>query len=162
MAVFTVVAPTAGSDPRHQLLETVAIVNQTANSTAVSKAVVVPRWATSAVFLLSVTTMGGTSPLLDFKLSGVNWNTLDTSHAWDLGGWDGITQLTGAVSPVMVAIDVGPNIAADDTGSATASCRYGVNCSLPPVIVYTYTTDGTTDDEDYDFTISVSFKGSSD
>ena len=159
MAVFTIKSPTAGADPRWQLLETVAITNQTANSTAVSYAVPVPDWATSCTFLVNVTTMGGTTPLLDFKLEGVDPNTLNTTHVWALGDWDGITQVTTAGSVPKIAIDVGPSIAADDTGSATASCRYGVNATLPPFIVYTYTTDGTTDDEDYAFTITVWWNG---
>lgn len=150
---------TTDSPRANRLLETVAIVDQTANSTAVTKGVHVPDWATSCCWLLNVTNMGGTTPLIDFKLEGIDPWTLTTTHVWPLGDWDGITQLTTNGSTPKVAIDVGPNITADDTGSATASCRYGVNASLPPVIVYTYTTDGTTDDEDYDFTISVFFKG---
>jgi hypothetical protein len=156
MAQITRVAD--GEKQANRLLESVAIVNQTAASTAVTKAVTVPSWATTACFLLNITVVGGTTPKLDFKLSGVDPWTLDTTHIWNLGDWDGITQITAAASPVLVAIDVGPAVAADDTGSATASCRYGVNASLPPVIAYTYTTQDAADDADYTFTISVFFR----
>lgn len=155
MATFTVNSTDAPKANR--LLDTISVTDASA-TTATSKAVPVPQWATSALWLLSVTTMAGTSPLIDFTLKGVNPWSLDTTHTWNLGDWDGITQLTSAASPVMVAIDVGPGITADDTGSATASCRYGVEASLPPMIVYTHTYDGTTQDEDYAYTISVFFK----
>lgn len=149
---------TSGSPQATRLLETASYTNLVpGTSLVVSKAVPVPEWAETVCFLLSVTTMGGTTPLIDFKLQGTF--DLDTTHVWDLGDWDGITQLTAAASPVMVAIDVGPNVTADDTGSATASSRYGVLASLPPWIVYKYTLDATTNDEDYAFTVRCKFGG---
>ena len=155
MAVFTL--NTANEPEALRVLESLAVTNAAATTT-VTKGVRVPSWARTCHFLLNVTVMGGTSPLLDFALKGVDPATLDTTHVWNLGDWDGITQLTGAVAPVLVCVDVGPAIVADDTGSATASCRYGVMASLPPVIVYSITYDGTTHDEDYTATLEVFFR----
>ena len=155
MAVFTV--NTDYEPEATRLLESLALTNVAATAT-VTKAVKVPSWAHSCAFLLNVTVMTGTSPLLDFALKGVDPFTLDTTHVWNLGDWDGITQLTAAAAPVLVCVDVGPEIVADDTGSATASCRYGVMASLPPYIVYSITYDGTTHDEDYTATLEVFFR----
>ena len=140
-----------------QLLETIDITNQATNTVAVSKAVEVPTWANFATFVINGLTMGGTSPLFDFIVQGVDVTLNATPDSDDLillGGWDGITQKTAAAA-TNTTIDIGPTIALDDTGSATASDRYGVAAVLPPWLVYTYTTDGTTDDEDYAATISV-------
>lgn len=140
-----------------RLLETVAFTNLVPGTAlAISKAVPVPDWAVTVNFALTITTLTGTTPLLDFTLSGSY--DLDTTHSWLLGDWDGITQLTGT-GPYVVSIDVGPAITADDTGSATASSRYGVQASLPPWIVYKYTLDATTNDEDYAFDIRCKFVG---
>jgi hypothetical protein len=157
MAAITQIAWNGASA---QLLETIAITNQTANSTAVTKAVKVPAYANYATFVIDNLTMAGTSPLFDFILQGVNVainGTPDDGDLIALGGWDGITQKTAA-SATNTVIDVGPILTVDDTGSATASDRYAVQAVLPPYIAYTYTTDGTTDDEDYSGTISVYWK----
>jgi len=101
--------------------------------------------------------MGGSSPLFDFTVQAVDvtLNAMpDSDDLILLGGWDGITQKTAAAG-TNTTIDIGPTIALDDTGSATASDRYGVVAVLPPWLAYTYTTDGTSDDEDYAATISV-------
>ncbi len=146
-----------------QYLENIVITNQTANSTAVTKAVWVLNWATRAVFTIFYDSSGGTSPLFDFVLGVPDWGTegaiTDATDVATLGNaaWNGITQLTGA-GPYQIVVEVGPDVTDDDTGSATASCYYGVKCELPPVITYTYTTDGTTDDEDYAFRIAVAWK----
>lgn len=145
-----------------QQLEVIAITNQTANSTAVTKAIRVPVWANYATFVIDNLTMGGTSPLFDFVIGAVNitassTGTPDSDDQVQLGGWDGITQKTAA-SATNTTIDIGPLITVDDTGSATASDRYGVQAVLPEWLFYTYTTDGTTDDEDYSGTISVYWK----
>lgn len=155
MAAITYVG---GGSQRHELLETIAITNQATDTVTVSKAVPVPAWANSCTFVI-VLTMTGTSPLFDFILKGANvaLGTPDDTRLYDLGGWDGITQKTAATASV-TTIDVGPLLTADDSGSATASDRYGVQAYLPEVIVYQYTTDGTTDDEDYSATISVYFR----
>jgi len=155
MAVFTI--NSTGEPEALRVLESLAVTNASATTT-VAKAVRVPSWARTCHFLLNVTLMGGSSPLIDFALKGVDPATLDTTHVWNLGDWDGITQLTSAAAPVLVAVDVGPAIVADDTGSATASCRYGVMASLPPVIVYSIIYDGTTHDEDYTATLEVFFR----
>src|SRR5512144_1137477 len=131
MTAYTVLSP-SGADEAMRLLQTVTIANQTANSAAVSRAVPVPQWATSVTFLLDVTVMGGTTPLLDFVVKGVNPFNIDDAHTWPLGDWDGITQLTTAGSTPVIAIEIGPGVSTDDTGSATADCRYGVNALLPP------------------------------
>lgn len=141
----------------HTLLETLAIVNQTANSASVVGAINPPRWARHAIFYLNITSMGGTSPLLDFKLEAVDPSDFDTSAVAPLGSWDGITQKTAATNSLDI-IEVGPDLVADDTGSATASGHYAVRAVLPTWIMYTITTDGTTDDEDYSATLSAEFR----
>ena len=149
-----------------QFLESVVITNQTANSTAVTKAVSVPSWATKVLFHIFYDSSGGTTPLFDFVLGVPDWGSTtliasptDATDVASLGNaaWNGITQVTGA-GPYQIVVEVGPDVTDDDTGSATASCWYGVKCELPPVISYTYTTDGTTDDEDYSFRIACQWK----
>lgn len=139
-----------------QALETVAITNQS-GANVTRKAIKVPAFANYATIVLDNMTLGGTSPLLDFIVQAVNITanaTPDSDDLIALGGWDGITQKTAA-SATNTVIDIGPLITVDDTGSATATDRYGVQAVLPPWLVYTYTLDGTTGDEDYAFTISV-------
>lgn len=146
-----------------QFLESVTITNQTANSTAVTKGVGVPPWATKGIFYIFFDSSAGTSPLFDFVLGMPDWGTegtvTDGTDMSTLGNaaWNGITQVTGT-GPYVIVVEVGPDVTDDDTGSATASCYYGVKCELPPVITYTYTTDGTTDDEDYAFRIVAHWK----
>lgn len=142
----------------HVLLESQALENVAATA-SIQKAIAVPQRATTAQFLFVVTNMAGTSPLLDFIVQGVDPYNVDDGYLYNLGDWDGITQLTSAAATVVVAVDIGPNYTADDTGSATASCRYAVQAALPPVLVYKITYDGTTTDEDYTFTLSRHFKG---
>lgn len=140
----------------HTVLESQVITNQTANSATIVKAFNPPRWAQAMTMYLNITSMDGTSPLLDFKLEQVDPSDFDTSAVTPLGDWDGITQVTAATNS-LITIEVGPGVTADDTGSATASCRYGVRANIPTWVMYTITTDGTTDDEDYTFTLSVEF-----
>jgi hypothetical protein len=140
-----------------QALETIAITNQTANSTAVTKAIKVPLWARYATFVIDNLTLGGTTPLFDFTVNAVNITANGTPDSDDLvllGGWDGITQKTAATASNTTVV-IGPDVTVDDTGSATASDHYAVQAPLPEWLAYTYTTDGTTDDEDYSGTISV-------
>lgn len=152
-----------------RLLESAAYTNLTGVGTTlvVTKAVAVPTWALYAKWFLYVDLMTGTSPLLDFT---IRIPDLATGGApgdgtlFGIAGWDGITQLTAAASPDLTTIDMGPGvtgIADDDTGSATASGAYHLNCILPPVLAYTYTLDATTNDEDYTFRIAVYFSGRS-
>lgn len=155
MAAITVITP---ANPRAFLCETIAITNQTANSTTVSKAIAIPAWAHYATFVIGDLTMGGTTPLFDFVVrrydSAANsYAAPDDGFLVPVGGWDGITQKTAA-SATDTVIDIGPTVVADDTGSATASDQYGVTAVLPQWLVYQYTTDGTTDDEDYSATIT--------
>jgi hypothetical protein len=154
LAAVTTVTPGVGG-----LVETIAIENQTANSTVVSKAVMVPGWAKYATVVVGALTMAGTSPLFDFNVRGHSGGVaVDDGQLFLLGaGWDGITQKTAATASY-TTIHIGPDITTDDSGSATASDAYGVGAILPPVLVYTYTTDGTTDDEDYAASIRVHFR----
>ena len=149
-----------------QFLEDVTITNQTANSTAVTKGVSVPPWATKVIFTIFYDSSAGTSPLFDFVLGVPDWGSrtllaapTDATDVATLGNgaWNGITQVTGN-GPYQIVVEVGPDVTDDDTGSAAASCWYGVKAELPPVITYTYTTDGTTDDEDYGFRIAAHWK----
>jgi hypothetical protein len=146
-----------------QFLENVTITNQTANSTAVTKGLYVPDWATKVVFTIFFDSSAGTSPLFDFVLGVPDFGTIDAitdgTDVATLGNaaWNGITQVTGN-GPYQIIVEVGPDVTDDDTGSATASCYYGVKAELPPVITYTYTTDGTTDDEDYAFRIVANWR----
>jgi len=149
-----------------QFLDSVTITNQTANSTAVVQGVSVPPWATKAIFTIFYDSSGGSSPLFDFTLGVPDWGSrvlqLAPTDATDVASvgnaaWNGITQVTGA-GPYQIVVEVGPDVTDDDTGSATASCWYGVKAELPPVLTYTYTTDGTTDDEDYAFRIACQWK----
>lgn len=150
-----------------QFLESISVTNGVGiGGDAVTYGVSVPAWATKAVFTIFYDAGAGTSPLFDFVLGEPDWGSetllaspTDATDVASLGNaaWNGITQITGT-GPYVIKIDVGPGVTDDDTGSATASCSYGVACELPPVITYTYTTDGTTDDEDYAFRIAVQWK----
>jgi len=157
VAAITVIAPVTTSG-NWQLLESVAVVNAAATTT-VQKAVALPAWGPKyATFVLDITAMTGTTPLLDFTLLGVDvsgTNPPDDAKTWPLGSWNGVTQNTTSGTVKTTGIDVGPTITVDDTGSATADDHYGVNCILPPWIVYQYIYDGTTLDEDYTFTVAV-------
>lgn len=155
MAALTYV--TGADFTGHGLLESISITNQTAASTAVTKAVAVPAWARYATFIVDLTAMGGTSPTFDFVVKGVNTElgVADGDNLFVLGaGWDGITQKTAASC---ATIHIGPDITTDDTGSATADDAYGVGAPLPKVLAYTYTTTDSADDADYTATISVIF-----
>lgn len=159
MTAITKISP---ANPTAFLCESIAITNQTANSTTVTKAIPVPPWAKYATIVIGDLTMGGTTPLFDFVVrrydSAANsYGQPDDGFLVPLGGWDGITQKTAAAATDTV-IDIGPQVVADDTGSATASDQYGVTAVLPPWLVYQYTTDGTTDDEDYSATITCYFR----
>ena len=156
MAAITMLTP---NRQNYQLLETIAIVDQAAaGPTSVTKGIYVPPWARHATFVINDLTMGGTSPDFTFVIEGVDVALTQPPDSDDLfmfGGWDGITPKTAAAGTVTV-IDIGPEYAADDTGSATASDRYGIQTALVPVLAYTYsTTGGGAALEDYDATISV-------
>lgn len=149
-----------------QFLESVVITDQGTATVAVTKGVHVPVWATKAIFTIFFDSAGGSTPQFDFVLGEPDWGSLtllgtptDATDKPTLGNaaWDGITQITGT-GPYIIKIEVGPDVTDDDTGSATANCTYGVKCELPPVITYTYTTDGTTHDEDYTFRLAVQWK----
>lgn len=155
-------AITAGSTTGapFQLLESIAITNQTAASTTVRKYIAVPAWAKYATFVVDLTAVGGTTPTFDFTIAGVNIADTfppDDADLFLLGaGWDGITQKTAAST---ATVHLGPDVTTDDTGSGTADDAYGVGCVLPPILVYSYTTTDAADDADYTATISVYWKG---
>jgi hypothetical protein len=157
MAAPTVATLNSQGVGAYTVLETQVITNQTANSATIVKALSPPRWARYAIFYLNITSMGGTSPLLDFKIETVDPSDFDTSAVTGTGSWDGITQKTAATNSLDV-IEIGPDLLADDTGSATASGAYAVRAILPTWLMYTITTDGTTDDEDYTFSLAVEFR----
>ncbi len=154
---------------RHAIrfLEDVTITNQTAASTAVTKGVRVPPWASHASFYIFYDSATGTSPTFAFVMGVpdfgsellLNAPSDATDQAAVIGNadWNGITTLTGG-GPYQVAVHLGPDVTDDDTGSATASCTYGVKAVLPPVLTYTYTTTDSADDADYRFRIVAHFK----
>jgi len=154
MAALTDKTPTTDDG----LCETIAITNQTAASTAVSRFVNVPSWARYATFVVNMTSMGGTNPTFDFTVRGAYGLAVpDSADVFPLlgAGWDGITQQTTAH---VSTVHIGPDITTDDSGSATAADAYGVGAPLPKRLVYTYTTTDSADDADYAGTISVFFR----
>ena len=157
MAAITVIQPVLTTD-RHQKLETIAILNQTAASTAVSKAVPVPGWAKYATFVVDWTTIGGTTPSADFDIRGVDVAVTQPPDDGDLfvlrDGFN-YTAKTGASTST---IFIGPGLTEELTGSATANDSYALSVPLPPWLVYTYTTTDSGDDADYNATISVYWK----
>lgn len=123
-----------------------------------TKAVPVPYWATTAMFYLSNVLVAGTTGTVDFTLKTLDPILFDsTTGVAPLGDWDGITQVTNTTNQ-LITIEIGPEITADDTGSATASCRYGVRAVLPRWILYTLTFDSGTEDEDYTGHLAVEFR----
>jgi hypothetical protein len=137
-----------------QILEEVAITDQTAASTAVSKYFTVPPWARYMVFQVDITVIGGSSPTLDILLKGVNPWTLTTTHADTLFT---CTQVTGVTTYSALRVFVGPGvtgIADDTTLSGTASAVGTLNQILLPAYVFT-----SADDADYTFSISAHFRG---
>jgi len=149
-----------------QFLEDVTITNQTAASTAVTKAVRAPYWATKLLLYIFHDSQGGTTPKFDFVLGTPDWGSTtllaaptDATDVATLGNatWNGITQVTGT-GAYQIVIEVGPDVTDDDTGSASASCYYGVKAELPPWITYTYTTTDDADDADYRFRIAAHWK----
>lgn len=149
-----------------RFLEDVTITNQTAASTAVTKAVRVPHFAKSASFYIFYDSSGGTTPTFDFVLGMPDFGDTtafdvptDATDIATLGNaaWNGITQVTGA-GPYVIDVHVGPDFTDDDTGAAAASCSYFVKAVLPPWITYTYTTTDAADDADYRFRIVAVFR----
>jgi len=145
---------------RFELVETIAVTNA-AGITTVNRALAVPAWARAVTFLLDIT-ITGTTPLFDLSIFGGSvaagryGAALDsTTDKFPLGGPGvTITQLTTDGSTPTVAIEIGPGLTLDTTGSATANCAYAFPAYLPPWLIYTYTYDGTTTDEDYNGTLS--------
>lgn len=160
-AVDSDVSPATRSE--FELLETIAVTNAAATTT-INRALARPAWAKSALFILDIA-IAGTTPLFDLTISG--GNTAGGRYGADLdsttdkfeftaGGPVTITQLTTDGSTPIVAINIGPGVQTDTTGSATVNSAYGFSCAvLPPYFIYTYIYDGTTMDEDYNGTISV-------
>ena len=161
-AVDSYISPTTRQ--KFEVLETIAITNQTAASTTVNRAVGVPKWAKSAIFLLDIT-ITGTTPTMDFTISGgtsaggrhgASLDSTTDKFEFTAGGPVTITQLTTANSTPIVAINIGPGVQTDTTGSATANSCYAFSAvCLPPYLIYTYITTDAADDADYNGTISV-------
>jgi hypothetical protein len=158
MAAPTVTRINAEAAGAYTVLETWAETNYTTNGAHATKAFSPPAWARWMVMYLNNDVVAGTSGTVDFKLEVVNPNNFDTAEGVSpLGDWDGITQVTNTTNQQIV-IEVGPEVTTDDTGSATASCRYGVRAVLPRWIYYTLTFDSGTEDEDYTGSLAVEFK----
>lgn len=147
-----------------EVLETVAVTNLTPTTTR-TKALGVPSWAKSVMFVLDLT-ITGTTPLFDFTVYG--GQTAGGRYGADLDattdifefvhtGPATITQLTTDASTPITVLSIAQGIGAPDTtGSATANSAYTFSCAvLPPWLIYKYIMDGTTGDEDYNGTISV-------
>lgn len=150
-----------------RFLESLVITNQAggANQVAANKYIRVPQHAKSAMFLLYLTSAGGTSPSLQLEL-----NVPDISTAAKLAAPDDAnvgpladfahTAITGT-GPYLQQIHFGPGIGAvDSTGAAAADAAYTFSCVLPPVISYRILVDGTTGDEDYTAQLVVVFRES--
>lgn len=138
------------------VLETWAHVNYTSD-TPTTGAFSPPTWARRMMVYLNNDVVAGTTGLVDFKLEIINPNNFDVAEGVALlGDWDGITQVTNTTNQLIV-IEVGPEVTADDSGSATASCRYGVRAVLPTWVYYTLTFDSGTEDEDYTGSLTVEF-----
>jgi len=136
----------------------VAILNQTAASTAVSKAFYTPKWARFMVFQVDITVIGGQTPTLDILLQGINPWTLDTTHVDTLYTFTTVTAVT-TYSALRVFVGPGVTGIADDTTlSGTVSAVGTLNQVLLPVYVYKYTTTDSNDDADYTFSLSAHFR----
>jgi len=158
-AVDSNVTPATRQD--FEVVETLAIT--AAATTTVNRALGVPSWAKSCTILLDIT-MGSTTPVFDFTVSG--GTTAGGRYGADLdsttdkfiftGVAAAITQLTTDGSTPIVTLDIGPGIPLDTTGSATANSCYSFPCTgLPKWLIYTYIYDGTSTTETYAGTISV-------
>jgi hypothetical protein len=160
MAAITMNTATIQNSPPYrgvQFLENVTVTNGsglTGGDTATT-GLYVPDWATKVIFYIFYDSAAGTSPLFDFVLGVPDFGT-DVATLGN-AAWNGITQVTGA-GPYQIVVEVGPDVTDDDTGSASASCYYGIKAELPPVITYKITIDTTTNDEDYGFRILAHWK----
>lgn len=153
---------TPSSRKPFEVVETIAITNQVGAATK-NRALAVPSWAKGFTCLLDIT-ITGTTPLFDFTISGGSpaggragalLDSTTDKFEFTAGGPVTITQLTTDGSTPIVALSVGPGVQTDTTGSATANSAYAFSAvGLPPWLIYTYITDGTTNDEDYNGTIS--------
>ena len=143
-----------------ELLETIAVTNAAATTT-VARAFATPAWARSVTFVLDIT-ITGTTPLFDLAFyqgasrDNVRYgSTLDsTTDIVQFPTHAAITQLNTDGSSPTVAINIGPDLPLDSTGSATADSSYSFPGYLPPYFIYIYTYDGTTADEDYNGTLT--------
>ncbi len=152
------------TDDNLQYLEAVTVTNGSGmGGDTKTRGLRVPAWATKAIFYIFYDSSAGTSPLFDFVLGVPDFGTANTiTDGTDIAtlgnaAWNGITQVTGT-GAYQIVVEVGPDVTDDDTGSATASCWYGVKAELPPYITYTMTIDTTTNDEDYAFRLVVQWK----
>ena len=156
---------TNNSNRMIRFLESLTITNQAggANQVAASKYIRVPQHAKSALFLLYLTSAGGTSPSLQLELSVPDVSTAAKLAAPDDANTGALadfahTAITGT-GPYLQQIHIGPGLgAADTTGAAAADASYVIPATLPPVISYRILVDGTTGDEDYTAQLVVVFR----
>ena len=163
-AVDSNITPTNGRRA-FEVLETIAVTNAAATTT-VNRALAVPIGFNAVTFIIDIT-ITGTTPTFDFTISGGQvaggryGATLDSTtdkFEFTAGGPATITQLTTAASTPITTVSIGPGVQTDTTGSATVNSAYAFSAvGLPPWLIYTYIYDGTTTDEDYNGTISVSW-----
>jgi hypothetical protein len=112
-----------------------------------------PEWATNAIVHLSLTAVAGTTPEFDLVILDANPVLKDDGSVENFAGWDGITQLTDADE---IIIYIGPGITgiADDDTAAV----YKINSPLSPLMGFKVTLDDTTGDEEYDYSLSISWR----
>src|SRR5512145_850453 len=118
-----------------QMLEDVSVTDGAGmGGDAKTRAVRVPTWATKLLLWIFYNSAAGTTPSFAFTMGVPDFSTAarllaptDDTDIATLGNaaWNGITALTGA-GPYQVVVEVGPDVTDDDTGSASASCYYGV------------------------------------
>lgn len=146
-----------------RFLENVTITDQAAASTTVRKFVRVPSWARFATLYLFHQSAGGTAPSLNILLEVPDIKTVALLSAPDDGllltlGNFSFTAITGT-GPYVQQIHMGPGIADDNTGSATADASYGIDANLPPLLAYAYVTAGAgVALEDYTFQLVLHFR----
>ncbi len=158
-AVDSDVTPATRSS--YETVETIAVTDASATTT-INRALSVPQWASGFICVLDVT-LTGTTPLLDFTISGgqsvtrkgASLDSTTDKFEFTAGGPMAITQLTTDASTPIVTISCGPGVQTDTTGSATVNSAYAFSAvGLPAYLIYTYIYDGTTHDEDYNGSIS--------
>lgn len=163
MTAYTLNATDSSKSVR--FLETISVTDAAASGTVI-KAIKIPDRFQFLSLYIYVDAQGGTTPTLDLELDVPDFGSASKMAAPDdgniakLADFAGITQVTG-VGPYLQTIDIGPGvtgIADDATGAASADARMAVNTVLPPWLVYKFSYDGTTHDEDYTIRLVAAFR----